>query len=749
MPKVDSIPRNLKPYISHGVSLSGDGDQRAADCPFCGKEQKFYVSVKTGLYQCKVCGTGNAKGGGNPLVFLRELWKLSDKQGTDDYASLSGDRKLLYPETPLLWEIVKSATTGDWLVPGYGVDGKLHQLYHYVSIQEKGQWVKRLLPTPGVHEEGKSHGLHGVNLFDKSKSTVYLCEGLWDGIALWEILRACKRDDEGKLVFAGEASSLLKDANVLAAPGCNVWQDQWCQLLGGKHVILCYDSDHPNEKTGKSAGYEGMQRVCDSLATASPPPASVKMIHWGPAGYSPDLKSGWDLRDSLSSSGETVQERTACLESLLTLVDVIPAEWVKGRSALAAQEGKVELNSLPCESWKTLRNTWIKALKWTEGLDYALSCILATAASTDLPGDQLWIKVVSPPSTGKTTLVEGAAVSRDYTFSKDTLTGLYSGFQTDAEGKEDLSMIPKLKGKTFIVKDGDTILQNPAMTTILSQFRALYDRNFGTQFKNKMSRDYKDVNCTVVLCGTEKIRKIDESELGERFLDVVIMEGIDLDHEEDICDRVINRLCDNEEEGEDHSVQLSLAKRLTGGYLEHLRRTAVREWGQVEVPQNARRVLKNLAIFVAHMRARPGAVSNAKHAESDNREMAPRLTGQLVRLAKCLAIVLQRKSVDPTVLDRVRRCALDTSRGVTLRICETLFEAGVEGGDTSVLAARAKITVPRTRELLQFLQRIAVTEVFEWRDPTVNGGITGGLKKRWRLTERMKELYHEAIVRRK
>ena len=78
MPKVDGVvaatdkpqrpdvPEKLRPYTFHGVELDWHGKEDAiGDCPFCGRERKFRVNVKTGLFRCLVCSEGSAKGGGN------------------------------------------------------------------------------------------------------------------------------------------------------------------------------------------------------------------------------------------------------------------------------------------------------------------------------------------------------------------------------------------------------------------------------------------------------------------------------------------------------------------------------------------------------------------------------------------------------------------------------------------------------------------------------------------------------------
>jgi hypothetical protein len=46
MPKITETPPVLLPYLSHGVDFVRENlsNQAIADCPFCGRENKFYVS---------------------------------------------------------------------------------------------------------------------------------------------------------------------------------------------------------------------------------------------------------------------------------------------------------------------------------------------------------------------------------------------------------------------------------------------------------------------------------------------------------------------------------------------------------------------------------------------------------------------------------------------------------------------------------------------------------------------------------
>lgn len=331
MPRVmTQLPPPLKPYHSLGVQLSyrPGVEQVPGDCPFCGGESKFTVNAATGLWRCFACNEGTDSGkvnqGGNAVTFLRLLHERSMAHTQPlDYVALISDRKLLGVDVMRRWGVCKSIITGSWLVPGYGGGGKLDQLYRY----EKPYGLDKpsLLATAEV-----GHGLFGVGHYDAKKPDVFLTEGPWDGMALEEVLRGCKRasgtDGPDLCSTSALEHSLGAIGNVLAVPGCQVFSDYWLSLFAGKRVFLCYDSDHPKlhckpchkswscvtyqacptchrlltEPEVPPVGYGAMKRVARLLAGAKEPPKELHYLRWGSEGYATERKSGYDIRDLLT-----------------------------------------------------------------------------------------------------------------------------------------------------------------------------------------------------------------------------------------------------------------------------------------------------------------------------------------------------------------------------------------------------------------------------------------------------------------
>src|SRR4051812_44704485 len=77
------------PFECLGVSLSeSSGVNVSGDCPFCGKEDHFYVNQKTGQWDCKSCGKE-----GNLFTFLKMYTDMAHRETHNlDWIKLSKER---------------------------------------------------------------------------------------------------------------------------------------------------------------------------------------------------------------------------------------------------------------------------------------------------------------------------------------------------------------------------------------------------------------------------------------------------------------------------------------------------------------------------------------------------------------------------------------------------------------------------------------------------------------------------------
>lgn len=740
MPVINKHPPGLSPYIWHGLDLTygtnGHAGESRAECPFCGKENKFYVNSETGLFDCKVCGEK-----GNISSFLQKIHDLGSKLASDNL-ELTTNRRFLFPNTTKYWGVVQSPLTQEWLIPGYNIDGTITNLYRYVrgTSNKFSVW-----PTKDIQQ-----GLFGFPFYNPKKPSVMLCEGSWDAMALWEIMSTTREEDDKYVRTSNEGESLFGSCSIIAVPGANVWLPSWNKLLAGKRVYLLFDNDHSriDAKTNKvipSTGYEGMRRVVESLTNAEEHPESVFYLNWSNDNrdHNPNLPNGYDVRDFLSYTeiGESADHsaRMLNLRALLQLLKPIPGDWTGGeKDGIITKPGDVALKPLPCESYKVFMNAVRKALSVDDGLDRGMSFLCCIIMSTGRIGDQLWGKLIGFPSSAKTTIMEYLATNRKYIKSLSTIRGFHSGYVPLQEGK-DTSLINMIKGMTVFIKDGNTLMESPNLKQIFSEMRDIYDGKSRTDYRNGVRNNYENLRVTFAIAGTNAIRDIDHSELGERMLDCIVVKEIVRERERNIslmCARQAfsdldieaskgNEIRDNE--------NTLMAKRLASGFVNWLREEAPNLLSIIEVSDEVIETITDYALFIACMRGKPAI----KHKAGEGREMTPRLTKQLSRLAKCTAVVLGRKTIDKEVMRRVRHIVLDTSDGNSFLICKRLYEYGHNGINVDEFIG--KYDEEEQRIQINFLRKIKVVYCYSLQFGSGHSHI------RYRLHDDFYQLYHSVV----
>lgn len=719
----------LRAYRFHGMDLTLKSGFGVGDCPFCGKEGKFSAHAETGLWRCWSCGGGTEKGGGNPLTFLRLLHAAAVTQASNKfYEAVCADRRLCDTSTPAYWGVVRSPVPPRlWLVAGYSPDGSLHQLYKrtWVTEGDKSGWL--LLPTPGVWPEGKSHGLHlSVSDFDPSAQEVLICEGPWDGMALWEVTHG-------------------PPCQVLATPGCNVWRDEWTKFCVGKHITLLYDSDHPREN-GARAGYDGMVRVAKRLTGYA---ASIRWLVWGPDGYNSAKPSGWDIRDILSGApGPPLAkaDRSKVLVSLMNQVQYVPADLLPPTSSANGKAHSTSIEPKDCKSWDVCEAAWKGAMHWRSDMSDALAVILAVCASTNQSGNQLFVDLVGSPGSAKTTILR-AVLTSYHCIHVENISKLISGYKKTGDPEKDCSFIARANKKTWITCEFDTILTSPQYIELMGKIRRIFDGETSSTYANSdEDRVYKGLRTPWVRAGTWKMVDHDQSQLGDRFLRIIINDPNEEDKRAAArcalrSERVAMLESCDETAGSVIDSKTRLAYSLTGGYVDWLRANIERELQRVDMSPEAEERCLDLAELSADLRARPNDDKRKKGEPNDGKELPTRLARQYARLAYHLAVVLNKRNMDGRVLQIVRKVALDTAHGHSLNIVRWLCSPnpsadGVmyqESGGLSlpVIMNWCNMTEERMLAYLMFLRKIDIVRLERKSN-------TAGM---WVLTDRVYDLY--------
>ncbi len=734
-------PEGLRPYIHHGIELEVRNNHGVGDCPLCTAEGKFSVDCDTGLWRCWVCGGGTEAGGGNALTFIRLLHAAAvEATGQEFYEEVARDRRLLSPKTVAAWGVCHFPSAPlAWLVPGYGPDGALDQLYRRTRIQKaSGEWVWSMLPTPGVWPEGRQHALHMAHAdYDTTRSALAVCEGPWDGMALWEVL-----DGE------------LGECNVVAVPGCQVWRDDWSAMCQNKAVAIFFDSDHPRRQGVRvfTAGYDGVVRIAKRLSGYA---TSVMWLRWGKDGYDPDLPDGHDLRDALSGKpgpALSLKERKEALAELLGKMEHASPDWF-APNAPHVGNGKAgtSLETRSCDNLEECERAWRDAMYWRSDLSDVLKVTLAVCASTRQSGNQLFLDVVGSPGVAKSTILRGALAS-NHCVHVENITKLLSGYKMPGDEKKDCSFIARANNKTWITCEFDTILVSPQYHELMGKMRRIFDGETTATYGNSdEDRHYKSLRTPWIRAGTWKMMEQDQSQLGDRFLRITISDPTEEEKYDILCSSIMSERSAMLEQVSSSATSIvdektRKAYALMGGYVDWLMANVNNKLPVVEANMTREDVYSyaRLADLSSYLRARPNE-DKRKKENSDGKECPTRLAKQYCRLGNHLSVVLNVDRNDYDVFRTVKKVALDTSCGHTLNIIKWLSKSNNKAGGKThqecggipqiTLATWCNMPDERIENYLMFLRKIGVLQL---RRPS-HGGPT------WLMTDRLHELYEKVI----
>jgi len=427
----------------------------------------------------------------------------------------------------------------------------------------------------------------------------------------------------------------------------------------------------------------------------------------------------------------TLEQRLANALRLVSWFKSVPADWVsKVSSNGATGPAASTLQSKPCSDYRSLMMGWRKAMKWRQHMDDVMSVMLAVTASTVQQGDQLFLMVVGDPGGGKTRMCDGLLVSK-HCHSLEYLTGFFSGIK--GPNGEDYSLINRVNRKCMITPEGDIMMQNPNFLQIMSESRRIFDGTISASFKTQSEdKTYGGLRTPWIIAGTPAMLENDQANLGDRFLKVYLESPLQSERRE-ILQRISrSALAAVQIQAEGQELvggKLKEAYELTGGYVDWLRNNT-NQLSEITVEEHYLEQCENLAEFAAFMRARPPREDDGV----STKEEPNRLGHQFVRLMCCLAFVLNKKAVDDDVMRRVRKVAMDTSRGIVLDITNILRMSQNQHASTKSLVIYTELPDAKVQKITRFLKRIGALR------PSVEEGVKRGTKPLWGFTPLLKEL---------
>lgn len=364
---------------------------------------------------------------------------------------------------------------------------------------------------------------------------------------------------------------------------------------------------------------------------------------------------------------------------------------------------------LEIQSFEELVQQFRERLYWTKTHERVLGVMLAVHLSTKLPGEPLWLYLVGPPSSGKTTLIEALASDREGTFTVNKLTGLYSGHREGRGDSNDYSLLPLMNRRMVLIKDFTSVLTMPASIRddLFGQLRDIYDGSSITYNRNNVGaggvRQYQNVHFTLCAGVTDEIHALNNSELGERFLKIDLLDDhgnvgeMILRSMKSTAEAVLSGLRNLRQESaaaseispDDAPLDPVFApqdirksdmihiQRATVGFIRNFYRNLHKSPGS-PLPEWVVRGIQALAQFVAVVRAKVKRETRDQHlVYRPRRELGTRLGNQLLKLAFCLHTVT---GWDWEELFRtIRKVAFDTIYGIPAEVMREIAAAGEKG----------------------------------------------------------------------
>lgn len=471
--------KNLTVFKQHGFVPKGcSGNQVHGYSVFSGKD-KFYVNPETKMWDCKNSGQ---KGGYQQ--FLRQVYDMS-------VANFKGDR--------ISW-LKRNRGLSRVTLKHHGIGWNPHNETYVIPIWDATNdklWDLRIFSSKNkkiMGSAGSTTGLYGWDVLQKF-DRIWLVEGEWDKMAMWEILYRTDR---------------LKDEAVVSVPGAGVFKTEWHALFNNKVVFNCYDADRTkviNKIKRPGAGPTGTMKVMKALTNVA---KEIKFVNW-PG----DSDDGYDIRDLLNDTSD----HEAAYNILVTnLRDDCPLDDEFRKEIIEENKTDEELFTGKHIPAKTVYRTYKKWLYLPDTT--VIDVLYGTVIANRLDGDPLWLFIVAPSGGTKTVFMLSISEAPKIV-STTTMTphSLVSG--ANFAGGGDPSLIPRLDGKVLTIKDFTTILQmnQTHREEIFGILRDAYDGKTEKMFGNGVFRSYHS-KFGLIAGVTRAIELFTEgaTALGERFL---------------------------------------------------------------------------------------------------------------------------------------------------------------------------------------------------------------------------------------
>ena len=387
------------------------------------------------------------------------------------------------------------------------------------------------------------------------------------------------------------------------------------------------------------------------------------------------------------------------------------------------EEETPDLDPIECTSFEELLSYFFAkdALEHTPEIEHCLASMLAVVISTTITGGQLGLRVYGPAGSTKSTLAEALAPCKSLVYARSKFTGFVSGWSSIRKSE---NIANKVNGKCIIIKDADTLLQLQNLKQIESEIRdAMGDGVIRAEYRTGREFEIHTL-FTMIMCGTDAIKQMDDVLLGARFLDIRIFEpGTDA---KPIVRRAIksqfstiwSQLSGEKSYSNNNGsnrprkeIILKLAPPAMGFMLhkkQQIDSKALR--GTPLTPGQEERLLA-MGELTAFMRMKVKRSFDGEISRRIQKEIPSRLGEQFVRLVSFLGIVYQDSNqikISDKEFAVTTKILLDTADGFPLEIVRTLHKNAKGGCTTDDLHKALGISETKIREIVTDLRETGV-----------------------------------------
>jgi predicted transcriptional regulator len=607
-------------YSHYGIDfVKKSGTNPGCECFHCG-EEKLFIEPQTGVYVCKLCGHS-----GNNITFIRQL---HDKHKYVKGMPVNLIKKLAkaknIPASTLVRFGVVEFDNKVWL-PVYNRKDKLIGLRNYNFNENK------IFNPPGFCEP------NFWSVLDPSYP-YYIFEADFDALA-----------------FLRMRDIAQQQINVVALPGINLKND-WVKYFKGKKTIWAFDYDSLKGKEPNQfyPGEQGVEKIHEKMDGCT---ANFKWVDWDQG----EFTRPFDIRDLSTSiiaqGGDKVGQAEAFFERLSPLVQNFSS------SPEESDEEEV-LPAIPITNFEDLVKEFDKHIHVTPTFEKCLCCACAAVISAKTADmNALWMFLVGPASSGKTTILNAFGSCRTQTIHRSSLTktALISG-KISEEGS-DPSILPKLKNRSLIIKDLTMLLTSnaSAQEEVFGTLRDAYDQDLVVSYGNGAIRDYKDLNFSWLAGVTDIIHGFGKADVGERFLKIDIVDP-DLDEFAMIEGAIKNQ---STKRSADHF------KAATKGFIDYLwkNESLSNPDNLPKIDDKQGRLITYVALVISCLRTKVKRSKDGTLDFRERKEFGIRVGMQLSKLAKFLCVVHQKDRLsDDELRDYILKVALDTCTSVQTEI---------------------------------------------------------------------------------